>query len=718
MRRPEALRPACRLAAAARARQVARVACVALGLRALAGTAAAQAPVADSVPRRCTDSRPGDEAPPTHAFRIERHLLRMPDGVALSATLFHPVATADGERFPVLLEYLPYRKDDGFYLRDYPLHAYFACRGFLSAKVDVRGTGGSEGALPGREYSNEELQDAATVIAQLAALPSGTGAVGMWGISWGAFNALRVARTPPAALRAILAVHGSDDLYRDDVRFLDAGLHLDPYALQIDSDNALPRSPGYVVDSAYLAERFDRRPWVLAYLAQPLDGPFWRAPPRDGDPAGLRVPAYLIGGLADGYRDSPIRALARATVPLKVEIGPWAHDWPDNAVAGPRHEWRARAVRWWRHWLLGEDTGLLREPRLLLYVRDSVPPGPSGHVPGAYRFLAGLDPAGPVASWHAATPGRLVARAEGATTVTVHHVPGRGAPVGIWWGDVHGDLRRDDARATTFDAPPTATPLVLAGFPRVRLRATTTMPRAHWSVRLEDVFPDGRVSLIAGRVLNWALTEDATALAARSPGAWIDTTLALHFTTWTLRPGHRLRLSVSHAQFPMTWPSPFPGTSTLALGADGVRVEVPLLPAEASPSPVVLPPPGGRDERPDARFTDYERIAPATRRDPATGVVAYTEGMRWSQEIGSGFRQHYRERHRYAVDPRRPEAATYAGRTRHALVVQGRRLVLVTRLEMTSSRDSLRVTFTRELSEDGRPVRARRWNETFPRVAH
>ena len=44
----------------------------------------------------------------------------MPDGVRLSATLYMPDAAQvkPGEKFPALLEYLPYRKDDSTAARD------------------------------------------------------------------------------------------------------------------------------------------------------------------------------------------------------------------------------------------------------------------------------------------------------------------------------------------------------------------------------------------------------------------------------------------------------------------------------------------------------------------------------------------------------------------------------------------------------------------------
>ena len=238
-------------------------------------------------------------SPPLYPFTVSHERLRMPDGVELAVTFWRPVPRDSAERFPVLLEYLPYRKDDSFYRRDYPLYEYFVRRGYIMAKVDIRGTGGSQGRLPPREYSDVELSDgcrlaariflpedagvdpvpaileflpyrkrdgtaerdalthpyfaghgyagvrvdmrgsgesdgllddeylkqeqddALEVIAWLAAQPWCSGSVGMIGISWGGFNALQVAMRRPPALKAILALHASDDLFHDDVHYID-----------------------------------------------------------------------------------------------------------------------------------------------------------------------------------------------------------------------------------------------------------------------------------------------------------------------------------------------------------------------------------------------------------------------------------------------------------------------------------------------------------------
>ena len=237
-------------------------------------------------------------AEPAHyEFVLENGTLEMRDGVRLAVTYYRPVDKKPGETFPVIMEMLPYRKDDFFALGDYEYGSYFAKRGYVVARVDVRGTGGSEGAVPESEYSEAEISDAEELVEKLSKMSWSNGNVGMYGLSWSAFNSLMTAHRKPPALKAIIAAHGSTDLFYNDVHYIDGSLHIDSYAHQIDTDNSMPQSPHYRIDEEYFRNRFDREPWIFTWLRQQQDGDFWRKE-LVGLKAPLEVPAYLIGGLA------------------------------------------------------------------------------------------------------------------------------------------------------------------------------------------------------------------------------------------------------------------------------------------------------------------------------------------------------------------------------------------------------------------------------------
>ena len=175
----------------------------------------------------------------------------MKDGVRLAATLYMPDGAKPGEKFPALLEYLPYRKDDGTAAGDYPKHAYFARRGYVSVRVDIRGFGASEGAPPEREYSEQEQVDGEQVIAWLAHQPWSNGNVGMFGISWGGFNSLQMAMRHAPGLKAILAIDATAELFHDDVHYMDGIAHIDEFELNMDMAEGWTGAPDYTLTKKF-----------------------------------------------------------------------------------------------------------------------------------------------------------------------------------------------------------------------------------------------------------------------------------------------------------------------------------------------------------------------------------------------------------------------------------------------------------------------------------
>jgi len=128
---------------------------------------------------------------PRSVRRIDNAWIPLADGTRLAARIWLP-EDAESDPVPAILEYLPYRKGDAMARRDTRHHPYFAGHGYAAVRVDLRGSGDSDGILPD-EYSRQEEDDALEVLAWLAAQPWCTGRVGMFGISWGGFNGLQVA---------------------------------------------------------------------------------------------------------------------------------------------------------------------------------------------------------------------------------------------------------------------------------------------------------------------------------------------------------------------------------------------------------------------------------------------------------------------------------------------------------------------------------------------
>ena len=179
---------------------------------------------------------------PVYGIEIGQALVEMPDGVRLAADLYMPAGAAPDERLPVLLEYTPYRKDESR-SRNYPLYSYFVQRGYVVARVDIRGTGNSEGDVIPYEYSDIELDDGEVVIDWLSKQSWSNGNVGMFGISWGGFNSIQMALRNPPALKAFIALMATEELYQEDVHYIDGIIHTDSWMMSADLYNALPGAP-------------------------------------------------------------------------------------------------------------------------------------------------------------------------------------------------------------------------------------------------------------------------------------------------------------------------------------------------------------------------------------------------------------------------------------------------------------------------------------------
>jgi predicted acyl esterase len=320
----------------------------------------------------------------------------------------------------------------------------------------------------------------------------------MYGISWGGFNALQMAMRRPPALKAILAACATNDLFVNDVRFMDGIMHIDQYEMAIDLLNAIAPSPGFPLDEKTLQERFDSSPWFLAYKRHQRDGPFWKEPEKPLEK--IDIPVFLIGGFYDGYRDSIPRMLEGLKGPVKAVIGPWNHVFPDGSAWEPRIEWRDDAIAWWDHWLKGVQNGTMEEPKLVVYMRHWYPPGLDKQtIPGTWRAESGWPPRDAAsATFYLRADHSLGTSAPATGMHQLNYVPSAGVEAGgtnLWWGELRQDLAPSDAFSLVYDSAALEDDLAILGTPQVRLNASAAAPLADWIARLSDVAPDGSVTL-------------------------------------------------------------------------------------------------------------------------------------------------------------------------------------------------------------------------------
>ena len=304
--------------------------------------------------------------------------IEMSDGTRLAARLWRPVS-AEAEPVPGVVEMIPYRKRDLTAQRDSIHHPYMAGYGYACLRVDLRGSGDSEGVLAD-EYLEQELQDCEEVLAWLAAQPWCTGRTAMMGISWGGFNALQVAARRPESLGAIVTVASSDDRYADDVHYMGGCLLTDnlSWASTMFAYNSSPPDPAIVGDR--WLEMWHQRLegsglWLEQWLAHQRRDDFWRHGSIIEDYARVQVPVFAVSGWADGYSNSVFRLLEGLDVPTRGLIGPWSHKYPHLGQPGPAIGFLQEVVAWWDHWLKDkEDNGAMDHPALTIWMQDAAPP--------------------------------------------------------------------------------------------------------------------------------------------------------------------------------------------------------------------------------------------------------------------------------------------------------------------------------------------------------
>ena len=661
--------------------------------------------------------------PPIYATmkKVQATIL-MKDGVRLAVNLYMPDGAKPEDKFPAILEYLPYRKDDWTLSRDWDLHLYWVRRGYVTARVDIRGTGASEGSPPDREYSDQEQQDGLDVIDWLSKQPWSNGNVGMMGISWGGFNAIQMAQRHPPALKAIIAVCATEELFHDDIHYIDGLMHVDEFEPAMDLELGLTRSPDFPTDDKSLAQRFDASPWFLLYLHQQRDGGFWRrasvAPDRYGE---YTVPSFMIGGFLDGYRDSLARFFEKSKAPIKALLGPWNHTFPHDAEPGPAIEWREEATRWWDYWLKGKQNGIMDEPRFEVFMRRPYPPDPNiKEVPGEWRAEKTWPPQNSSKeTLFLERDHSLGAVAPASRRISQHelkYVPSIGGEAGFWWGDFATDQRPTDAYSLIYDSAPVEKETAIFGWPRAQLQVSADAPLADWFVRLSDVAPDGTVTLITGAGQSGAQRESAAYPADLEPGRKYLIPIELHFTSWIFPPGHRIRVAISNALWPMIWPTPYEMTTSLYLGGEQTsRIELPLVPVELAARPhfppiEVSPPLEGVSSTGD--------IWPPKNWTVTRDLMSGTTRVMWSGEDAGhypwGDTKDY-EKMSYEAQDNDPAVSTVHADASTTVILPNRTLVWSIVLNLRSDAKNFYYHFERHLMENGKEIRVKSWDDTIPR---
>jgi uncharacterized protein len=615
------------------------------------------------------------------------------DGVRLSVDVYRPNRPG---RVPAILEHIPYRKDDLRAIEDRSQNCFLVNAGFACVRLDVRGTGSSQGVARD-EYTEVEQHDGVDVVAWMAEQPWCTGSVASWGVSYGGFSCIQLAALRPPALRAIAPVYATDDRYTDDMHFHGGALNassLPGYPTEMIAMNALP--PLGERDEEFdrgWRRRIEETPaWVLDWIREQHDGPYWRNGSLRPDFDRIACAVLICAGWRDGYRTAALRMARNLEAPWELLAGPWAHKLPDRGVPGPRYPFLAEMARFFHHHL-GEAGGEAPSgrPRTVFFIgAPDTPVRPHAVVSG--EWLSSQRWPEDVDQTRLALGGPAVAPAR----VTTGVMTGQWCPPPPATGQFL-DQSRDDAQSAVFESEPLVAPVALFGEPIVRLRLRHPGPRTLVSVKLQNVAPDGSSQPVTSAAANIEIAGETTL------------ELPLMAVGWRFPAGHRIRAAVAVADWPNLWP--LPAVAPLEITAP-VELELPGLPADAA---AFEPADGPLVEiaQPGAETEASSRWDVVT--DVLTGEAGIVTEMRSREAIPAEGWSVEESAQRWAMTGEDPLGAAISGTWRYRLTRPGLTADVQVETRFEATADEFVADLRLRVEADGAPFAERTWKERIPR---
>lgn len=530
---------------------------------------------------------------------VETHWIPLADGRKLAARLFLPEGAEDNP-VPLILEYIPYRRRDGTRKGDDEIHLFFAAHGYACARVDISGTGDSDGLLED-EYVKREQDDGLEILAHLCAQPWCTGVAGMIGISWGGFSGLQVAARKPPQLKAIVTACSTDDRYACDAHYNGGLLINDNFGWggALFSYAALPPDPAVVGEERWREmwkhRLEDHKNHAAQWLNHQRRDAFWKQGSVCEDYSSIECAVLAVGGYLDGYTQAIFNLVENLEAPAKGLCGPWGHTEPHGGVPDPAIGYLQECIRWFDHWLKGIENGAERDPDMRLYLMDYAKP--HSHMGARSGRWLGFPqwPARQIvrkqlwlnAGCHLSeTPDAGGAKPAISSPLTTGVQGQEWCPYGQGRIAAEGarDQRTDDGGSLCFDTHVLSAELPLAGVAKIKLRVAADKPQAQVCVRLNDVAPDGTSAFLTFALLNLTHRKSHEFPAPLTPGQFEDVELSFKPIAQTIPVGHRLRVAISSSYWPMAWPSP--QCTTLTIDCQACQLDLPILNSEDGLVPV------------------------------------------------------------------------------------------------------------------------------------
>jgi hypothetical protein len=286
-------------------------------------------------------------------------------------------------------------------------------------------------------------------------------------------------------------------------------------------------------------------------------------------------------------------------------------------------------------------------------------------------------------------------------------------------GEMPGDQRIDDGLSLCFDSAPLTEEVEILGFPRLDLLLAADRAAAQLAVRLCSVAPDGTSLRVSYGVLNLSHRDGSAAPRPMQPGRSEAVGVTLNVAGHRFPKGHRIRLAVSTAYWPLVWPAAEAATLTLAAGG---RLTLPLRHPGADEAPVTFAAPPHIASTPTTLLREG-RMERTVAFDGLTGVATVTtrgegglfgEGVRRFDEIGVSLSHDLTRRLSIAADE--PLSATATIKQRYEMERAEGVYVIETVLVLTATAEAFLLDARLDAYEREHVVRTREWRLSVPRL--
>ncbi len=512
-----------------------------------------------------------------------------PDGTLLATDVYLPIGAGWGP-WPVILQRTPYGKQAYTVQRACQL---FNLWGYACVGQDERGCYDSGGVYTG--YVNEGGDGRAT-LDWIAGQPWCDGNIGTFGGS--ALGMTQYAFSPGAnpALKCMVAVVATPDFYHD-ATYQGGALR---YALDygwLADQNALD-----VFEQLKAHRLWDA--WWASYAVLP-------------NVATVNVPTLHVGGWFDIFQQGTLDAFTsfqhlggpRALGNQKVIIGPWTHygtfqqtegefTFPTNAIFVD--DFIPIARDWFDHWLKGGKAGVASWPAAQVYLMGAV--GEPGAPGNQWLDLPDWPPLATATQWYLAGGHGLNAFAPAAAEVVMVMDPANPVPT-LGGQELSSEAGPYDQRplegrpdVVTFTTAVLEKPLTVVGRVRCRLWIRPDTPDLDLTVRLTDVYPDGRSMLVTDGIQRARMRCGDSEECFLTPGVPTEIVVDMWSTAIVFNAGHRIRIDVAGSNAPRFEVNPNDGGDlnhpsagivarpVLLLGSDTPsRLELPVLRTSAFP---------------------------------------------------------------------------------------------------------------------------------------